>query len=201
MATRAPRSWQSRASGPENNAQARAGLRNPQLAQVPSVRSHSPCARADRELARFLGRAYNTFRFVNLRCAVMLGYAVASQPAHNLMERAMRKTVLRILVGGILLSLLSGIVVSIIGLVYGWTTSAQFGDGFFWAGAIMIVFGFVSFQGYSQRATDWPPVQSDPSERAKLWAADTFRGKTLLAAFGVSGALLFGLSFLVMKLF
>ena len=107
----------------------------------------------------------------------------------------MKNTILRILIGVILLSLISGIVVSIIGLILGWKTS-QFGDGFFWAGVIMILIGFISLQGYSQRTADWPPVHSDPADRGKLWAADAFRGKILVAVFGISGLLLFGLSFL-----
>jgi len=116
------------------------------------------------------------------------------------MECAMKKPILRILIGTILFSLISGIVVSIIGLMHGWRTS-QFSDGFFWAGVIMILIGFISLQGYSQRTIEWPPVHGAPADRAKLWAADAFRGKTLMAVFGISGLLLFGLSVLVSKLF
>ena len=112
----------------------------------------------------------------------------------------MRNTILRILIRAILLALISGIVVSIIGLMQGWKTY-QFSDGFFWAGAIMILIGFVSLRGYSQRTMDWPPVHLDPADRASLWAADSFRGRVLTAVFGISGLLLFGLSFLVLRLF
>ena len=121
-------------------------------------------------------------------------------PEYNLMESAMKNTILRILIGTILFSLISGIVVSIIGLMLGWKTT-QFSDGFFWAGVIMISIGFISFQGYSQRTIGGPPVYWDPADRAKLWAADTFHGKILIAVFGISGLLLFGLSFLVLRLF
>ena len=113
----------------------------------------------------------------------------------------MKNTILRILISAILFSPISGIVVSIIGLMLGWKTFTQFSDGFFWAGVIMIVIGFVSFQGYSQRTSDWPPVHLDPAELSNLWAADTFRGKKLVAFLGISGLLLFGLSFLVSRLF
>jgi hypothetical protein len=116
-------------------------------------------------------------------------------------ESAMKNTILRILIGAILFSLISGIVVSIIGVTYGWKTSTQFSDGFFWAGVIMILVGFISLQGYSQRTIDWPPVHLDPAGRAKLWAADIFHGKILMAVFGISGLLLFSLSFLVLRLF
>jgi hypothetical protein len=117
------------------------------------------------------------------------------------MESAMKNTILRILIGAILFSLISGIVVSIIGLRLGWKASIQFSDGFFWAGAIMFLIGFISFRGYSQRATTWPPAYMDPADSAKLWVADAFHGKILLAVFGISGLLLFGLSFLVSRLF
>lgn len=113
----------------------------------------------------------------------------------------MRSAILRIVINIILLSLISSVVVAIIGLILGWKTLIEFSDGFFWGGAIMIVFGFVSFQGYRQRATSWPPVQVNPAERANLWAADTFRGQNLMITFGVSGSLLIGMSVLVLRLF
>ncbi len=112
----------------------------------------------------------------------------------------MKNTILRILIGAILFSLISGIVVLIIGFMHGWRTS-QFSDGFFCAGVIMILVGFTSLQGYGQRTMDWPPVHLGPADRARLWAADTFHGKILMAVFGISGLLLFGLSFLVLRLF
>jgi hypothetical protein len=113
----------------------------------------------------------------------------------------MKNTILRILIGAILFSLISGIVVSIIGLMRGWKTSTQFSDGFFWAGAIMISIGFISLLGYSQRTVDWPPVHVHTADRAKLWAADIFHGRILMAVFGISGLLLLGVSFLVSSLF
>jgi uncharacterized membrane protein YiaA len=116
------------------------------------------------------------------------------------MESDMKNTILRILIGAILVSLISGIVVSIIGLMRGWKTS-QFSDGFFWASIITILIGFVSLQGYRQRTTDWPPVHLDSADRTRLWAADAFHGKILTAVFGISGLLLFGLSILVSRLF
>lgn len=112
----------------------------------------------------------------------------------------MRIMILRILIGAVLLSLISGIVVSIIGLMLGWRTFTQFSTGFFWAGVVLISIGFVTLQGRSQRTVDWPPVQLDPAERSRLWAADTFRGNTLVTLFGISGLLLLGLSFLALRL-
>jgi hypothetical protein len=118
----------------------------------------------------------------------------------------MKNTILRILISAILFSLISGIVVAITGLMLGWTTSTQFSDGFFWAGAIVISIGFVNILGmfyqrtvsgleYSQSA-----IHLDAAKRLKIWEVDTLRGYNLLAVFGISGLLLFGLSFLVLRL-
>ena len=112
------------------------------------------------------------------------------------MESAMKNTIPRILISAILFSLISGIVVLIIGLMLGWKTSTQFSDGFFLAGGIMILIGLVQFQGYSRRTIDGPSPYLDPAESSKIWAADTFHGKNLMAFLGISGLLLFGLSFL-----
>ncbi len=124
-----------------------------------------------------------------------------SQPEYRRMESAMKNTILRILISASLLSLIAGIVVTIIGLMLGWKTSTQFSDGLFWAGALMILIGFVSYQGYSQRTGDGPSVSLDPAEGSRLWVADTSRGKNLMAFFGISGLLLFVFSFLVGRLF
>jgi hypothetical protein len=128
-------------------------------------------------------------------------YPVVNQPEYNLIESTMKNTILRILISAILLSLISGIVVSIIGLMLGWKTSSQFSDGFFWAGVIMIAIGFMSFQGYSQRTNSGLPVPLSPAELSRLWAADTFHGKVLMAVFGIPGLLLLGLCFLIPRLF
>jgi hypothetical protein len=117
------------------------------------------------------------------------------------MESAVKNTILRILIASILVSLISGIVASIIGLRLGWKASNQFSAGFFWAGVIMFSIGFISSRGYSQRTSAWPPVYLDTADRDKLWSADAFRGKILMAVCGISGLLLFGLSTLVSRLF
>ena len=119
----------------------------------------------------------------------------------------MKYTILRILIGAILLSLIAGMVVLIIGLVLGWKTSTQFSDGFFWAGAILILIGFVNIMAmYSQ-----PPdsrlqhsqsaVHLEADEKFKIWEADLLRSRHLLAFLGISSLLLFGMSILVAKLF
>ena len=113
----------------------------------------------------------------------------------------MKTIILRLVIGVILLSVVASIVVALIGATRGWQTAAQFSDGFFWAGIILIAIGFISYQGYRRRAPYWSWNHLDPAQRSAITAADTFRGKNLLIFFGVSGLLLFGLSFLVLKLF
>jgi hypothetical protein len=123
------------------------------------------------------------------------------------MEDAMKNTILRIVISAILFSLISGIIVAIIGLMLGWKTSTQFSDGFFWAGAIVIAIAFVNVLGglnqpilpYSQST-----LHLDMDERFKLWVADTLHGYHILAFLGTSGLLLFGmagLAILVGRLF
>jgi hypothetical protein len=115
------------------------------------------------------------------------------------MENAMKNTILRILISAILFSLISGIVVSIIGLILGWKTSTQFSDGFFWAGAIMISLGVLNIIGgrnqpTSGLQTSQSAIPLDKDEQFKLWEASTLHGNNLLAFLGASGLLMFGLA-------
>ena len=112
----------------------------------------------------------------------------------------MKNPILRILISAILFSLVSGLVVSIIGLMLGWKTSTQFSDGFFWAGAIVISIGFVNLLGtFSQRPSSAmqysrSAVRLDMAELYKIWETDNLHGYDLLAFLGISGLLLFGLA-------
>lgn len=115
----------------------------------------------------------------------------------------MKNTILRLLIRAIVLTLISGIVVAILGVLLGWKTATQFSDGFFWAGAILISLGVLNILGgRNQPASGLPTSQSavrvDYEERFKLWRADTRRGQNLLAWLGISGLLLFGLAYLAL---
>jgi hypothetical protein len=119
------------------------------------------------------------------------------------MENFMKNTILRLLVNAIIFALISGLVVSIIGLVLGWKTSTQFSDGFFWAGAILISLGVLNMIGgrnqpVSGLQTSQSAVPLDGEARFKLWAAGTLHGNNLMALLGTSGLLLFGLSALAL---
>jgi len=112
----------------------------------------------------------------------------------------MKHPVLRILIGAILFSLISGIVITITGLLLGWKTPSQFSDGFFWAGAILICLGLLNVLGmFSQRTVSGlqysqSAVHLDAAERFKIWETDILRGYNLLAFLGMAGLLLFGLA-------
>jgi hypothetical protein len=111
----------------------------------------------------------------------------------------MKNTVRHILIGATLFSLISGIVISIAGLLLKWKTSTQFSDGFFWIGAIMLCLGFLSYYGrMNQGGIPGPKgeatVHSDITERNKLWASDLTRGNNIVAFLGISGVLLIGMS-------
>jgi hypothetical protein len=122
------------------------------------------------------------------------------------MKNTMKKTALHILIGSILFSLLSGMVVSIIGLVLGWKTLLQFSNGFFTAGSLMLAIGFLSGVGMrnqignSTQASSQPEVNSE-EHGFRLWVRDILRGNNILVFLGISGLLLFGLAGLVEKLF
>jgi hypothetical protein len=112
----------------------------------------------------------------------------------------MKNTIPRLLIGALLFSLISGFVVVIIGLMLGWKTPTQFSDGFFWAGAIVILIGFVNLLGmFSQRTASGlqfsrSAVHLELADLYKIWKADVLHGYNLLAFLGFSGLLLFGLA-------
>ena len=111
----------------------------------------------------------------------------------------MIKKIPRILISAILVSLISGIVVIILGLILRWNTSTQFSDGFFLAGVIVLGIGFVNFWGMHNQDPNAgrqvsPVIHSDRDEGFELWKADIAHGYNLLAFLGISGVLLFGMS-------
>jgi hypothetical protein len=105
----------------------------------------------------------------------------------------------RILISAVLFSLISGIIVLIIGLIVGWKTSIQYSDGFFFAGGIMIVIGFMNVWGMHNQdinaGRQYSPLShSERDEGFKVWTADLARGYNSLTFLGISGLLLFGMA-------
>jgi hypothetical protein len=116
------------------------------------------------------------------------------------MENAKKNSILRILISAILFSLISGIIVAIIGLYLGWKTPTQFSDGFFYAGATLISLGGLFSLGRVSQGTisetqyRQTAGHSDMAERSRQWAADISQGYNILTFLGTSGLLLIGLS-------
>jgi hypothetical protein len=111
----------------------------------------------------------------------------------------MKNLILRILIRAILLSLISGIIVMIAGIILGWKTSTQFSDGFTMAGGIMCVLAFLNVYGMlnqdGRAGRQYSPMNNlDEAEGFRLWTADTLHGYNLLALLGTSGLLLFGMA-------
>jgi hypothetical protein len=119
------------------------------------------------------------------------------------MGEALKNTILRVLISAIIFSFISGIVVTIVGLILHWKTYIQFSDTYFWVGAGMIALGFLNVlggrnQSVSGLQTSESAVSLDGVERTKQWAADISRGYNLLAFLGTSGLLLIGMSWLAL---
>ncbi len=111
----------------------------------------------------------------------------------------MGKKILRFLLIVIPITLIASIIVLISGLILKWETPAQFSDGFFIAGGILIVIGLTNLMGaHKLEGTAGFPYarvdQFDRDEGFKLWTADLARGYNLFAFLGASGVLLFGLT-------
>ncbi len=112
------------------------------------------------------------------------------------MENPIRRMLLR----AVLLGLASGVVITIAGLVLGWKTYAQFSDGYFWVGAVMISIGLVSVLGAQDARTvsgleySVSAVHLDSAERFKIWASDMLRSYHVMAFLGTAGVLLLALA-------
>lgn len=111
----------------------------------------------------------------------------------------MKNRILRYLLIVLSITLLSGIIVAVLGLILKWTTYIQFSNGFFIAGAILFAIGTVNLiqshhsdgnSGYAYSRTN----QFDRDEGFKLRMADIAQGFNVMSLVGVSGLLLWGLA-------
>ncbi len=107
----------------------------------------------------------------------------------------------------LLMAGIASLVVIIVGLIAGWKSAVLFSNGFFWAGAILIIFGVLSvFGGYGLRA-DFGVVYSQSAgdmnilERTKLWIADTHQSYGIYLLLLLAGVILILISILVANLF
>jgi hypothetical protein len=118
----------------------------------------------------------------------------------------MGKTVLRFVIITALTALIGGVVVAIIGWINKWDTSVQFSNAFFYGGVILMGIGLVSVLGMRGQDTNTARqfsqvVDDSRSEQFNLLRKDIASGYYKMAFFGTAGLLLFGIAWLVLKLF
>ena len=115
----------------------------------------------------------------------------------------MKNPFLRLIAWALLLSLLIGLLVSGAGWMLGWHTSAQFSNGFFWSGGILIILGVLSVAGGYSMRSNFNVVYSQSAgdmnlgERTKRWVADMSQGYNTLIFLTLAGGVLVVLAILV----
>lgn len=117
------------------------------------------------------------------------------------------KRLLRSLLKSLIISGVIGILLGLAGLLLSWKTTVQFSNGFFWAGALLVIFGVLTiFGGYSMRS-NFGVVYSQSAgdanilERTKQWIADTEQSYSFYVLLLISGAILILLSLLIDVIF
>jgi len=117
------------------------------------------------------------------------------------------KKILRSLKKSLIISGIISVILVMAGLLFSWKTAIQFSNAFFWAGAILIVFGVLSvFGGYGMRS-NFGVVYSQSSgdmnilERTKQWIKDTEQSYSIYILLLISGVILMLLSVLIGEIF
>jgi len=117
------------------------------------------------------------------------------------------KKLLQSLKKSLIISGIISVILLLAGLILAWKTAVQFSNGFFWAGAILIIFGALSiFGGYSMRS-NFGVVYSQSAgdanilERTKQWITDTEQSYSIYVLLLICGAILMLLSVLIDVIF
>lgn len=116
----------------------------------------------------------------------------------------MKNSITRILISAVVFSLLAAIIIVIIGVIRKWSTPEEFSNGFFWAGAIVLMAGAVnSLSNLHQPTGSAQYMQSvgvvDRKENMRIWQEDVLHGYHLLAFLGIAGVLLLGYAVLILE--
>lgn len=116
----------------------------------------------------------------------------------------MKNSITRILISAVVFSLLAAIIIVIIGVIRKWSTPEEFSNGFFWAGAIVLMAGAVnSLSNLYQPTGSAHYMQSvgvvDRKENMRIWQEDVLHGYHLLAFLGIAGVLLLGYAVLILE--
>jgi hypothetical protein len=115
--------------------------------------------------------------------------------------------ILRLLAITFVLAFAIGLITAFIGWLLHWNSTTQFSNGFFGAGAILIVIGILSIVGgfgmrsdfkllYSQSAGDMNTL-----ERSKRWIADMTQGYAFFSFLLLTGIYLIGFAILIPNIF
>ncbi len=110
---------------------------------------------------------------------------------------------LRLLLSIVMATVLASLIVLIVGWIAKWNTSRQFSDGFFIAGAVFALLGFLAVLGGFTRRTDFKITYSQSArdaslaERARLMMEDIRQGYGLLILLVGSSVFLIVISVLV----
>jgi hypothetical protein len=115
------------------------------------------------------------------------------------MVNLMKNKILRFLLIVFLITLISGAIVLVLGLILKWTTYTQFSNAFFIAGAILFAVGAVNLNesynndgnsGYVYSRTN----RFDRDEGFRLRMSDIAHGFSVMSLVGTSGLLVWGLA-------
>ncbi len=117
------------------------------------------------------------------------------------------KKLIHSLVKSLIICGVVSILLVVVGLLLKWKNSIQFSNAFFWAGAILVIFGVLSiFGGYGMRS-NFGVIYSQSAgdvnivERTKQWIADTEQSYSIYILLLFSGVVLMLLSVLIGEIF
>jgi hypothetical protein len=110
--------------------------------------------------------------------------------------------VLRFILIVFILTVVSGIIVLVIGLINKWQTNAQFSNGYFYGGGVLLVVGLINAMG--ARTDDHVPglhnslITTDERQSSyRLLREDIAKWNNRMAYLGISGLLLWGIAALI----
>jgi hypothetical protein len=115
--------------------------------------------------------------------------------------------IVRLLALTFVLACVIGLVMGAIGWLLHWNSTTQWSNGFFGAGAILIVLGLLSVMGGFGMRSDFKMLYSQSAgdmntlERSKRWIADMTQGYGLFLFLLLPGIYLIGVSILVANIF
>ena len=114
----------------------------------------------------------------------------------------MKNQVVRFISIILIITLVSAIIVLIIGLILKWQTNVQFSNGYFYGGGVLIIVGLINAMGArtDNRVPSLPDSRITTEERQSsyhLVREDIAKGNNRMAMLGISGLLLWAIAGLI----